>query len=148
MAQPTRGDLDSPRDFAHAFGDALKQFLEEKGMGQNDAARELGLQERGGARLHSYLHDRADGTRPRPEAEILYLLCAKLDFRFDYTGYRISASSLNGAGRKPVGPAAEQMTFRFDRQFNLSNESGSVGVKVKRPPGRIELTISLDAAAP
>jgi len=147
MASPAGGNLDSRKDFAHAFGDALRRFLEDKRMGQNDAARELGLRARGGARLHSYLHDRADGTRPRPEAEILYLLCTKLDFRFDYNGYRISASSLNGTGRKALGPTAEQMTFSFDRQFNLSTASGTVAVKVKRPPGRIELSISLDATA-
>ncbi len=144
---PTVGDGATVKDFAHAFGNALRQFLEKKGMGQNDAARELGLPERGGARINSYLHDRADGTRPKPEAEILYLLCTKLGFSFEYNGYKISATSLNGRAKKPLATAAEQLTFRFDRQFNLTEDVGIVAVKVKRPPGRIELSVSLNAIA-
>ncbi|MBZ5647947.1 MAG: hypothetical protein LAN37_12075 [Acidobacteriia bacterium] len=138
-------DLDSAKDFAHAFGDALQQLLNARGIGQSDAARELGLENRGGARLSSYLRDRPGGTRPKPDAEILYLLCTKMDFSFEYNGYRISAASLNGRGKKPP-IEAQQIVFSFDRQFNLSNEDGTAAVSIKRPAERIELSVSLKAA--
>ena len=148
MAVTTSDDVGSPKDFAHAFGDALKRFLQDNGLGQNDAARELGLQNRGGARLNAYLHDRPDGTRPKPEAEILYLLCTKLGFSFEYNGYKISAASLNGHGKKPSTEPAQQRTLTFERQFNLSDEKGIVAVNVRRPSNRIEVSVSLKATTP
>jgi transcriptional regulator with XRE-family HTH domain len=147
MTNTTGDDANSPKDFAHAFGDALKRFLAEKGIGQSDAARELGLKKRGGARLHSYLRDRPNGTRPKPEAEILYLLCTKLDFSFEYNGHKVSAETLNGKGKKPPAKASRQGALAFDRQFNLSDEKGTIAVSVRRPPDRIEISVSLKATA-
>jgi hypothetical protein len=140
-------DADSRQDFARAFGDALNQFLEHRGIRQSDAAKLLGL-ENGKARLNTYCHDSRKGKRPKPNAEILYLACAKLPgFSFDYKGYRISAATLNGQGAKRSEKTTEQLTLNFDRQFNLTEQAGSVRVTVKRPPGRIELSVSLDATA-
>lgn len=140
-------DADSQQDFARAFGDALNRFLEHKGIRQSDAAKLFGLKN-GKARLNTYCHDSRKGRRPKPDAEILYLACAKLPgFYFDYKGYRISAATLNGKGANRPEQPAEQLTLNFDRQFNLTEQAGSVRVTVKRPPGRIELSVSLDATA-
>src|SRR5438128_2588641 len=146
-------ERDSQKDFARSFGDALKGFLTSNGMKQIDAAKSLGLMDKNGnpnkARLNTYCHDSRAGKRPKPAAEILFLACTKLEgFYFDYRGYRISAATLNGNGRKPTNePASTQLTLQFDRQFNLTEEAGSVTVRVKRPPGRIELSILLRAIA-
>lgn len=149
---PPVADDDSQKDFAHAFGDALNAFLNNIGMGQSEAARLFELEDKHGkanrARLHSYCHDSSGGRRPRPDAEILYLACTKLPgFYFDYRGYRISAATLDRDGSKRSGEPAKQLTFHFDRQFNLTEKTGKVKVRVKRPPGRIELFVSLDAKA-
>ena len=141
------GDSHSQQDFARAFGDALNQFLADTGIRQSDAAKAFGL-ENGRARLNTYCRDSRKGKRPKPDAEILYLACTKLPgFYFDYKGYRISATTLNGKGTKQSQKPAEQLTLNFARQFNLTEQAGSVTVRVKRPFGRIELSISLDATA-
>jgi len=44
---------------------------------------------------------------------------------------------------KPTG----QLEFNFRRQFELAGNAGSVNVMVKRPSGRIELSVSLGAKA-
>jgi hypothetical protein len=64
-------------------------------------------------------------------------------FSFVFNGHRINAESLNGNGAKPVAPPAEQLSFTFERQFNLTSRQGTVEVKVSRPPGRIEVSLSL-----
>lgn len=144
------------QDFARTFGNALRQFLEAKGIRQIDAARLLGLKDKHGkpnkARLNTYCHDSRSGKRPKPNAEILYLACTKLlGFYFDFNGYRISAATLNGNRARPSEKPPEQLTLRFNRQFNLTDKKGSVTeegaftVRVKRPPGRIELSVSLKA---
>jgi len=138
-------DVNIPRDFAHAFGNALERFLSEKSMGQTQAAKALGLEKRGHARLHAYLHDRPDGSRPNPDAEILYLLCTRLGFGFEYLGFKITAATLNGAEKRPSPKAAEQSSLDFDRQFDLMEKAGAVRVRVKRPVGRIEVVLSLQA---
>ena len=135
-------NLDS-QDFARAFGSALTQFLKDKGITQTDAAKELGLGAEGKARLNTYCHDSPKGTRPKPNAEILYLLCAKLGFSFKYRGYRVSAATLNGSGLKSAEAQGEQLQIEFDGQFNLTDKKGTVSISVKRPPGRIEVALSL-----
>lgn len=137
-----REDGDS-RDFAQAFGDALLLFLDQNGMKQTDLADRLGLDKAGKARINTYCHK---GERHKPNAEILYLLCTKLDFAFEYRGYKISATSLNGNGAKRLQAPSEQLTFEFSRQFNLTTPGGTVSVAIKRPPNRIEVSVSLKAA--
>ncbi len=145
-------DADSRKDFARAFGDRLNAYLQENGIQQKDAAKLLGLEDKHGkpnkARLNTYCHDSPSGRRPAPDAEILYLACTKLpDFYFDYRGKRINATTINGHGAKRTETTAEQLTLHFDRQFSLTDNAGKVTVSVKRPPGRIELSVSVDAKA-
>ena len=136
------------QDFARAFGDALHNFLQEKGINQSEAARRLGLEEKAGkARLSTYCHDSPRGKRPKPDAEVLYLVCARLGFEFEYNGYRINAATLNGAGLKPTARPAEQLPLGFHGQFDLTDQRGTVSVSFKRPPGRVEVSVSLKAAS-
>ena len=135
------------QDFARTFGDALFRYLEARGMGQSGAADLLGLHDGDGrprrSRINNYFHD-SKGRRPKASAHLLYLACVKLPgFYFDYAGYRLRAVKLGEKRREQSG---EQMAFSFHRQFNLSGKAGRVNVRVKRPPGRIELSVSLGAA--
>lgn len=134
-------------DFARAFGDALDQFLRRKGLNQSDAAKALGLGDEGKARLNTYCHDSPKGIRRKPNAEMLYLLCVNLGFAFEYKGFKISAATLNGNGRKSPERPAEQLLIQFDGQFNLTDQTGTVAITVKRPPGRIEVGLSLKGAS-
>ena len=96
MANSANGD--SGNAFARAFGNALRSFLNEKGLTQVDAAARLGLRDKktgkpSKSRLNSYLGD----SPPVPGAEVLYLACTKLDgFKFSYNGYRINAETVGG----------------------------------------------------
>lgn len=142
------------QDFARAFGDALSQFLARNGISQSEAARRLGIEtgeegkRKGGARISSYCRDSKQGKRPKPNAEVLYLACTKFPgFSFVYKNYRISAETLNGNGTKPSEKPVEQLMLGFERQFNLTGKQGTVAVKVNRPQGRIEVSLSLEARA-
>ncbi|SRR6266566_1783398 len=141
-------DAANSQDFARAFGDALHRFLQNKGITQSDAAKLLGLDGKGGkARISTYCHDSPKGKRPKPNAEVLYLVCARLGFEFKYNGYQISAATLNGAGLKGTERPAEQLPLEFDGQFDLTDQRGTVSVSFKRPPGRVEVSVSLKAAS-
>lgn len=74
---------------------------------------------------------------------MLYLLCVKLGFGFEYKGYRISAATLNGSGKKSIQKSDEQLLIEFDGQFNLTDQTGTVSINVKRPPRRIDLALSI-----
>jgi len=150
----TVDEPDLPKDFAHAFGDALNSYLQRTGMGQSEVARLLGIEaepgekRKGGARIYSYCRDNNAGKRTAPKAEILYLACTKLPgFSFSYNGYRINAEVHSGNGTQPSEPPPEQLLFEFERQFNLTRKQGMVAVRVKQPPGRIEVSVSLNARA-
>jgi transcriptional regulator with XRE-family HTH domain len=134
-------------EFARAFGDALDRFLRTRGLNQSDAAKALGLGDEGKARLNTYCHDSPKGIRRKPNAEMLYLLCVNLGFAFEYKGYKIGAATLNGNGRKSHERPAEQLLIEFDGQFNLTDQTGIVSINVKRPPGRIEVGLSLRGAS-
>ena len=135
-------------DFARAFGDALCAFLLANGMTQADAARKLGLPEgKGKARLSTYCHDSTKGRRTKPDAEILYRVCANLGFSFEYEGYKISAAMLNGNSGSVAAKQTEQLQIEFEGQINLTDQTGAVSVKIKRPPRRIEVTISPNEAS-
>ena len=146
------GNNDSGDAFARAFGSALRSFLLTTGMTQVDVANRLGLKDKSGkpskSRLNRYLSD----SPPMPEAFVLYLACTKLDgFPFEYNGCRLNAQVVRRKGSALSERQPEQMTLRFNRQFNLTDkegtvtENGSFAVRVKRPNGRIELAISLKA---
>lgn len=137
---------DSP-DFARAFGDALQRFLQDKGISQTDAAKLLGLKGRAGrARLSTYCHDSRRGTRAKPTAQILYLACTGLGFKFEYNGYTITAAALEGA-RKTAPPDNKQIPLDFHGQFDLPDNKGSVSFSFRRPPGRVEMSVALRAAS-
>jgi hypothetical protein len=142
-------DPDPQQDFARAFGDALSRYLDHHGVGQSEAAELLGLHGKNGkprrSRLNCYFHDSTNGTRTEASAQVLYLACAKLrGFYFDYAGYRMKAVKL---GEKYREKPTEQLAFNFRHQFELADRAGNVNVRVKRPSGRIELSVSLDARA-
>src|ERR1700683_3111873 len=127
-------------NFARAFGDSLKRFLDAYGMTESEAARTLGL---GKARINTYCHDSTDGKRSSPDAEVLYLACSLLGFEFEYNGYKINASTLEGVAVKPIEMPLEQLSFEFDRQFYLTDDGGTVSVSIKRPAGSVEVPVSL-----
>jgi hypothetical protein len=116
-------------------------------MNQSEAAKALGLGDEGKARINTYCHDSPKGVRRRPNAEMLYRLCVNLGFAFEYKGYEISAATVNGSGRKALEKPAEQLLIEFDGQFNLTNQTGTASIRVKRPPGRIEVAVSLKGAS-
>jgi len=130
--------------FARAFGDALREFLKQTGMSQVDVAKRLGLKDKSGhpskSRVNQYLSD----SPPLPRANVLFLACTELrGFRFEYGGRQLNAA----IARKKAGAPPEQMTLRFNRQFNLTDKNGAItergafAVKVKRPSGGIELSV-------
>ncbi len=132
----------SSEEFARAFGDALKTFLDNSEWSYAEAARRMSI---GKATLNTYLHD-CKGKRAKARVEILFQACAELGFTFEYNGYRIGAESL----RLPAQTApshAEQFAFDFIRQFNLTDDDGTLGVRLRRELGRLELTVSLRAAS-
>jgi transcriptional regulator with XRE-family HTH domain len=135
-----------PEDFATAFGNALSEYLQSKGLTQSEAARRLELGKSGKARLSTYCRT-FDKKPAKPDAEILYLLCVRLGFSFEYRGYKISATTLEGVRVPSLKDAAKQLSFEFDRQFKLTNEAGAISVTIRKPSGRIELSLSLDAVA-
>jgi transcriptional regulator with XRE-family HTH domain len=135
------------QDFARAFGDALLNFLREKGLTQSAASKRLGLGKGGKARLNTYCHDSTKGKRPKPDAEVLYRICVELGFEFEYKGYRISAETLNGNHSEPIEKPAEQLPLEFSGQFDLTDNKGTVSVSFKRPPGRVELSVYLKAVS-
>jgi hypothetical protein len=146
---------DSGVGFARAFGTALRSYLDgNPGMTQVDVVNLLGLKsEKSGKpskqRLNRYLSD----SPPVPDANVLYLACTKLKgFNFEHNGHRINIETVRRRGEPLPAKPAEQMTFRFNRQFNLTDKKGAVtelgafAVRVKRPSGRIELSFSLTAS--
>jgi len=129
--------------FARVFGEELSRFLDAQHMSLAEAAREIGLGPEGKARISAYCHDSPTGKRPRPNAELLYLLCSRLGFSFEYHGYKVTAEAMNGH-RKPAEKPIEQLRITFDSQLNLTRREGEFFVDVKRPPGRIELSLVLN----
>lgn len=141
-----RSQSPEPANFATAFRDALVSFLEERGLTQAEAAKRLGLGKAGKARINTYCRKSRCRPPAKPDAEILYLLCVQLGFSFQYGGYRISAATLANAPVRQLPRAPKQLAFEFDRQFKLTNEAGAISVTVKRPSGRIEVSLSINAA--
>lgn len=139
----------SGNGFARTFGDALRNFQRETGMTQVDLAKRLGLKDKkSGQPSKSRVNQYLSASPPMPSANVLFLACTELrGFRFAYDGRQLTATIV----RKKAGPPPEQMVFRFNRQFNLTDKSGIItergdfAVKVKRPSGRIELSLLLKA---
>ena len=151
MAVADNGD--SGEGFARAFGKALRNFLNSTGMTQVEVVTQLGLRNKKSGepskqRLNTYLSD----SPPIPDAHVLYLACTRLKgFNFEHNGHRINIETIRRRGGSLPEKPAEQMAFRFNRQFNLTDKKGAItelgalAVRVKRPSGRIELSVSLKA---
>jgi transcriptional regulator with XRE-family HTH domain len=109
---------------------------------QADAAKRLRISK---ARLNTYCHDSAGGNRPAPNAEVLCRACVDLGLEFEYGGYKITAATVRQTRAKPT--VARQLSLQFDDQFDLTDDKGTVSVTFRRPPGRVELSISVKATA-
>ncbi len=133
----------SSEDFARAFGDALRSFLDNKPMRYAEAARRMGTERR---TLNTYINDDAKGRRAKARVELLFQACVELGFEFEYLGYKIRVETL-GKQARASAPQAEQLTFDFYRQFNLTEDGGLVSVHLKRGSSRVELLVSLRSAS-
>ena len=127
-------------DFRLAFREALLDFLKAKGLSQAEAARKIGISKQ---RFNAYFRK---ASPARPEVEVLYFLCVNWGFYFEYRGYIVSAKTLEGIQVAAPENVPQQIAFDFDRQFKLTDRNGAVSVTVKRPSGRIEVSLSLNAA--
>jgi hypothetical protein len=83
--------------------------------------------------------------KPTPNAEVLFRACVDLGFTFEFDGRSVTAVSVSEETRKLWPP--EQLAFNFSRQFQLTGEDGQLSVTVRRPQGRIELSVSMKATA-
>jgi transcriptional regulator with XRE-family HTH domain len=129
--------------FARAFGDALLRHLEQNRKTQATAAQEIGIDR---ARLNTYVRDARNGKRAVPSAEVLYMVCNRLGFEFEYMGCKISSSALESSRSKHAEESWEQLTFDFSRQFELTGNGGHVSISVRRPVGKVEVSVALNAA--
>jgi hypothetical protein len=93
------------------------------------------------ATLNTYTSG-AKGERRRPPAELLAKACVLFGFGFEYEGYTIAARK-NG---EPVPVEEKQLHLQFTRQIDLA-ENGAITVGIKKPPGKIELSVSLKAVS-
>jgi hypothetical protein len=117
------------------------EFLDREQIKYADAARRMGIPPK---TLNTYWNDNKDGKRNKARAEVLFMACAELGFIFEYQGRKVGAlsQSQNGTGTPP-----EQLSLPFARTFDLTDESGSVSVSVRRPAGRVEVSVSLKAVS-
>ena len=127
--------------FARAFGDALRQFLDDRGISVTAAAARMGMNKQ---TLSSYWTDTSEGKRNKARAELLFLACAELDFEFEFQGRTVSARPSSGAKGQKTPP---QMARDYAEEFELQDRKGRLSVRLKRPPGRVEVSMSLKAVS-
>ena len=128
-----------PVDFPSLFGDALAKFLAENGITEAEAARRMDI---GRATLNTYT--RVSG-RCLPNAEVLAKACTALGFQLEYDGKKIVATKEEA--ELPALPKQDQLGLPFDEEFDLSDGERTISVSLRRPPGRIEVSLSLKAAS-
>jgi hypothetical protein len=124
---------DRAQDFTDRLGGALNQFLKDRGLSESEASREMQF-DRGA--LNTYTAG-VNGRRRRPPAELLARACL-LGFEFEFEGYLIVALK---DGQRIV-LEDRQLHLEFTREFDLANNGDTVS-GLKRPPGKVELTVSL-----
>jgi transcriptional regulator with XRE-family HTH domain len=136
--------MKDPADkFARTFGVALRRFLDENGIKVTEAASRLGMNKQ---TLSSYWTDNTKGKRNKARAELLFLACVELGFAFEFEGRTVAAAP-------PVGVNEQnqmrngQLRLPFLRKFEFMDQQGAVSVSVKRPPGTVELSVSLKAVS-
>jgi hypothetical protein len=135
---------DETIDFMELFGDALLRFLTESEMSEAEASRKCSM---GRATFNTYTRgakDKKSPTRKRrvAPAELLAKACI-LGFRFEYDGHTIVALK----GGQPLPLTEPQLRLEFTRQFDLGENGGTVALGLKKPPGKIELSVSLKAVS-
>jgi hypothetical protein len=135
-------DLSSD-DFARAFGDALRAFLDARGVAYASAAPLLGVERE---TLYTYWTDDKNGKRRKPRIELLFLACVEFGFEFEYRGFRITTEAL-GKPKNIAKPDQEQLFLGYSRKFNLTEDAGQVSVRLKRQPGQVEFSVTLKAAS-
>jgi transcriptional regulator with XRE-family HTH domain len=134
----------SSEQFARAFGDSLKTFLDSREIKYAEAARRLGVTR---ATLATYWTDDNNGNRKKARVELLFRACVDLGFEFEYNGFRIKAGELASDKSGSVS-TQEHLFLDFSRQFNLTEDDGRLSVRLKRrQPGRVEIAVSLEAAS-
>ncbi|HKT26322.1 MAG TPA: hypothetical protein VJR04_17060 [Terriglobales bacterium] len=147
---PRTTDNGTEAGFAREFGQQLEKFLEDRLIRPAEAAERMGTYKQ---KLNGYINDQKRLTKERkivmvrvkPESDLLFLACAKLGFIFEYGGYRIRAEKSDGTAVPQAEP--RQLSFSFTGKFNLTDEQPDLALAIKRPQGRIDLSISLGAAA-
>ena len=134
---PTNGS------FSDQLGSSLASFIKNKGLSEEEAAGMLGLSGRG--TLNTYTHgakgnDSETAKRRKIPAEVLARACVN-GFQFEFDGYVIVATK----DGEVVLTEERQLHLEFTRELDLGENSGTVALGFKKPPGRIALTVSLKA---
>jgi hypothetical protein len=85
-----------------------------------------------------FTHGAPGGIRKEPAASVMFLACSRLPgFSFQYGAFRIRATKPGHKDRS----VSSQLAFDFQREIN----AGRVKIKLKKPAGRIELSVLLAA---
>jgi hypothetical protein len=130
-----------PKDdasFSDKLGLALANFLKVNGISEAEASRRFGI-ERG--TLNTYTSG-VKGERRKMPAEVLAKACL-LGFELEFEGHLIVATK---DGQR-LRVEDKQLHLEFSRELDLTGNGGTVAVGLKRPPGRVELTVSLKAVS-
>jgi hypothetical protein len=122
--------------FSDKLGLALANFLKVNGISEAEASRRFGI-ERG--TLNTYTSG-VKGERRKIPAEVLAKACL-LGFEFEFEGHIIVATK---DGQRLL-VEDKQLHLEFSRELDLTGNGGTVAVGLKRPPGRVALTVSLKA---
>lgn len=96
--------------------------------------------------LSSYWSDNAAGKRNKARAELLFLACAELGLVFEYEGRTVLAVPHVAVNEQDQARGG-QLRLPFSRKFDFTDQQGAVSVRVKRPPGMVELSVSLKAVS-
>jgi hypothetical protein len=126
------------QSFSDKLGLALSNFLKINGMSEAEASGKFGI-ERG--TLNTYTSG-VKGKRRKIPAEVLVKACL-LGFEFEFDGQLIVATK---DGQRLL-VEDRQLHLEFKRELDLTGNGGTVAVGLKRPPGRVELTVSLKAVS-
>jgi hypothetical protein len=129
--------------FSDKLGSALSNFIKNKGLSEEQASGALGLSGRG--TLNTYTHgakrkNSEQARRRKIPAEVLAKACLN-GFEFEFEGHVIVATK---DGQR-VPTEERQLHLEFTRELDLASNGGTVALGLKKPPGKIELTVSLKA---
>jgi hypothetical protein len=120
--------------FSDKLGVALSNFFKLHDITEAKASRSFGMPR---ATLNTYTAG-VNGGRKKVPAEVLVKACL-LGFEFEFDGYLIVATK---DGQR-VRAEEKQLHLEFTREVDLGENGRTVAVGLKKPPGRIALTVSL-----